>query len=101
MADKPVALEFQIELEFGNVGFLRDEKTGICGEKPLAARARTNNKPNLHMTPRTIGCKSSHHCGHCYLHYSNCDNYYNKNDNCAAVFTTVFHVFSELKVNPK
>ena len=33
----------QIELEFGNVGFGREEKTGVPGEKPLRARNRTND----------------------------------------------------------
>ena len=32
--DKPVALGFQIELEFGNVGFCEGRKTGEPGEKP-------------------------------------------------------------------
>ena len=43
---------FQIELEFRNVGFLGEGKTGVPGEKPLGARTRTNNKLNPHMTPR-------------------------------------------------
>ena len=46
-----MALGFQIELEFGNVGFWGEGKTGIPGEKPLGARTRTNNKLNPHMTP--------------------------------------------------
>ena len=49
--DKPVALEFQIELEFGNVGFSEEGKTEVPGEKPLGARTRTNNKLNPHLTP--------------------------------------------------
>ena len=40
---------FQIELEFENVGFWGEEKTGVPGEKPLGARERTNNKLNPHM----------------------------------------------------
>ena len=41
---------FQIELEFGNVGFLGEMITGgIPGEKPLGARERTNNKLNPQM----------------------------------------------------
>ena len=32
--DKPVALEFPIELEFGSVGFCGGRKTGEPGEKP-------------------------------------------------------------------
>ena len=31
----------QIELEFGNVGFRGEGKTGVPGEKPLRARTRT------------------------------------------------------------
>ena len=38
----------QIELEFGNIGFLGEGKTGVPGEKPLGARTRTNNKLNQH-----------------------------------------------------
>ena len=41
----------QIELEFGNVGFWGEGKTGVPGEKPLGARTRTNNKLNPHLTP--------------------------------------------------
>ena len=40
---------FLIELEFGNVGFWGEGKTGVPGEKPLGARERTNNKLNPHM----------------------------------------------------
>ena len=43
---------FQIELEFRNVDFWGEGKTGVPGEKPLGARTRTNNKLNPHMTPR-------------------------------------------------
>ena len=46
--DKPVALGFQIELEFGNVGFCGQGKTRVPGEKPLGKRTRTNNKLNPH-----------------------------------------------------
>ena len=42
-------LTIQIELEFGNVGFRGEGKTGVPGEKPLGARKRTNNKLNPHM----------------------------------------------------
>ena len=38
----------QIELEFENVGFRGEGKTGVPGEKPLGARTRTNNKLNPH-----------------------------------------------------
>ena len=41
----------KIELEFGDVGFWGEGKTGVPGEKPLGARTRTNNKLNPHMTP--------------------------------------------------
>ena len=40
---------FQIELEFGSVGFWGEGKTGVPGEKPLGAKERTNNKLNPHM----------------------------------------------------
>ena len=40
---------FQIELEFGRVGFLGEGKTEVPGEKPLGVRERTNNKLNPHM----------------------------------------------------
>ena len=47
MTDKPVVLRFQIELEFGNVGFCR-RKTGIPGEKPLGAgREPTTNSTHI------------------------------------------------------
>ena len=44
------ARAFQIELEFRNVGFCGEGKTGVPGEKPLGAEKRTNNKLNPHMT---------------------------------------------------
>ena len=40
---------FQIELEFGSVGFEEGGKAGYPDEKPLRARGRTNNKLNPHM----------------------------------------------------
>ena len=40
---------FQVELEFGSVGFSGEGKTGVPGEKPLGANQRTNNKLNPHM----------------------------------------------------
>ena len=46
-----MALGFQIELGFGNVGFCGEGKTEVPGEKPLGARMRTNNKLNPHMAP--------------------------------------------------
>ena len=52
MTDKPVALKFQVELEFRNVSFEEGGKTGaVPGEKTLGARIRTNNKLNPHKTP--------------------------------------------------
>ena len=38
-----------VKLEFGNVGFWREGKTGVPGEKPLGAKDRINNKLNPHM----------------------------------------------------
>ena len=41
---------FLLDLEFVNVGFWGEGKTGVPGEKPLGARElRTNNKLNPHM----------------------------------------------------
>ena len=40
----------QIKLEFRNVGFWGEGKTGVPGEKPLGAEKRTNNKLNPHMS---------------------------------------------------
>ena len=40
---------FQIELEFGGVGFYGEGKTGVPGEKPLGSKERTNDKLNPHM----------------------------------------------------
>ena len=40
---------FLVELEFENVGFWGERKTGVPGEKPLGAKERTNNKLNPHM----------------------------------------------------
>ena len=44
---------FQIELEFGSVGFGGEGKTGVSEVKPLGARERTNNKLKPHMALRT------------------------------------------------
>ena len=41
----------KLELEFGNVGFWGEGKTGVPGGKPLGTEKRTNNKLNPHMTP--------------------------------------------------
>ena len=40
---------FQIELEFGRVGFYGEAKTEVPGEKPSISKERTNNKLNPHM----------------------------------------------------
>ena len=40
---------FMAELEFRNVGFWGEGKSGVPGEKPLGAKERTNNKLNPHM----------------------------------------------------
>ena len=45
-----VALRFQIALEFINVGFWGEGKTGVPEENPLRARTRTSNK----LTPRIV-----------------------------------------------
>ena len=45
-------LAFQIELEFGSVGFWGEMKTGVPEEKSRGARERTNNKLNPHMASR-------------------------------------------------
>jgi len=51
LADKPVALDSRIELEFGNVVLEEGGKTTEYPEKKtLGARTRTNNKLNPHMT---------------------------------------------------
>ena len=62
--------EFQIELEFGSVGFWGEGKTGVPGEKPLGTNERTNNKLNPHMAstpgfepgPHWWEESASHHC---------------------------------------
>ena len=51
---------FQIELEFGSVGFWGEGKTGVPGEKPLRARERTKNKLNPQMAS-TPGVKPGPH----------------------------------------
>ena len=38
-----------VELEFGNVGFGGEGKTGVPREKPLGTNERTNNKLNPHI----------------------------------------------------
>ena len=41
-----------VKLEFGNVGFLVEGKTGVPQEKPHRARERTNNKLNPNMASK-------------------------------------------------
>ena len=61
---------FQIELEFGSVGFEGEGKTGVPEVKPLRATERTNNKLKPHMAlrpgfePRVtlVGGKYAYHC---------------------------------------
>ena len=50
----------QIALEFGNVRFSGEGKTGEPREKPLGARTRTNNKLNPH---RIRESNPGHLCG--------------------------------------
>ena len=46
--DKPVDLEFPIELEFGSVGFCGGRKTGEPGEKPSEqGREPTTNSTHI------------------------------------------------------
>ena len=42
--DKPMALGFQIELEFGNVGFCGGRKTGEPGEKPFRSKDKNQQQ---------------------------------------------------------
>ena len=67
--DKPVSLGFQIELEFGNVGFCRGRKTGDPEEKSSEqGREPTTTQPTFDVESgnRTrailVGGKCSHHC---------------------------------------
>ena len=60
----------QINLEFGNVGFMEKRgKSERLKKRPLGARTRTSNKLNPHGTDsrnRTqatlVGVECSHHC---------------------------------------
>ena len=49
-----------MELEFENVGFWGEGKTGVPGEKPLGPKERTNNKLNPQMAS-TMGFESGPH----------------------------------------
>lgn len=42
-------LPFPVELEFENVGFCGEGKTGLPGEKNFAAKERSKKKLNPHM----------------------------------------------------
>ena len=55
-----LSTSFLVELEFGNVGFWGEGKTGVPGEKPLGAKERTNNKLNPHMAS-TLGFEPEPH----------------------------------------
>ena len=46
-----MSMHSKVELEFRNVTFKGEEKTGVPREKPRGAGQRTNNKLNPHMTP--------------------------------------------------
>ena len=61
----------QIELEFGNVGFIGEGKAGVPREKPDGARTRTSNKlnPLMMLSPgikpgphNLVGGEYTHHC---------------------------------------
>jgi hypothetical protein len=58
--DKPVSLGFLIKLEFKNVGFYEERKTGVHGRKQInemkRSKSRINNKPNPLMT-HSSGCQ--------------------------------------------
>ena len=60
---------FLVELEFGNVSFWGEGKTGVPREKPLGARERTKNKLNSYgvdagiwTRAKLVGGECSHHC---------------------------------------
>ena len=52
--DKPVALEFPIELEFRNVGFCGGRKTGEPGEKPSEQGENQQQTQHTYDTGSTI-----------------------------------------------
>ena len=60
---------FLVELEFGNVGFRREETTGVPGEKPLGAKEPNEEKLNplrhdagIWTQATLVGGDCSHHC---------------------------------------
>ena len=62
--DKPVALEFPIELEFRSVGYQGVRKTGDTGEKPPEQQTQpTYDVGSGNRTQATlVGSECSHHC---------------------------------------
>ena len=50
---------FQIDLEFGGVGFLVEGKTGVPGEKPPGEKERTHNN-STHIWRRRQDSKPGH-----------------------------------------
>ena len=54
MTDKPVALEFLIELEFRNVDFCGGRNTGEPGEKPLEQGREPSTNSTHIMTPGPV-----------------------------------------------
>ena len=57
------SFKFQIELEFGSVGFWGEGKTGVPGEKPLGAKERIDNKLNRHIWRRRRDLNPGHIAG--------------------------------------
>ena len=72
LAGKWKKYKFRIELEFGNVGFWGEGKTGVPGEKPLGAEKRTNNNLNPHMTPGPGLEPETHWCPQCICNQCMC-----------------------------
>ena len=53
---------YLVELEFGNVGFWGEGKTGVPEEKPaLGVKERTNNKLNPHGVDTGIWTRATPH----------------------------------------
>ena len=73
LTDKPVALGFQIELEFTNVGFWGEGKTKVPGEKSQQQTQPTYDAGSGNRTWATlVGGERSHHrntdpCSPCTL----------------------------------
>ena len=70
MTDEPVALRFQIALEFGNVGFMGRGENRSTRRKPLAVLKDKNQQQTQptydaesgNRTQATLGGECSHHC---------------------------------------